>query len=169
MLDYNRRLRAVVDLPLMNWDVVAMERGRHFLKFTVEQDLKMLSAYRNKCDWDISTDEMADLLSVHAYEALVLTDDLQHIQWVSEGFTAMTGYQPEEVIGHKPAMLQPEIPQNDDLERIRIGIQLQKPFTASVINLRKNGEEYRCKLEIYPLTRANNLVNFLALESEITE
>ncbi|RED97024.1 PAS domain-containing protein [Marinoscillum furvescens] len=167
MLDYNRRLRTALTLPLLSWDVVSMQRGHHFLTTTVEKDLKKLTSLQAHHSWDQSAKALADLLSSHVYEALVLTNQEELIEWVSDGFASMTGYGPEEVLHRKPDMLQNPNTDPGDTQIIRQHLTARKTFTATVLNERKNGEEYRCELHVVPLTSAGETTHFLALEREV--
>jgi PAS domain S-box-containing protein len=102
------------------------------------------------------------------FEALVLTDSERKIVWVNKGFEFMTGYKTHEAIGKKPNFLQGE--NTDEVTRLlfRESLRMGKEFSLSITNYRKNGEEYLCKVQIFPLrNKQNQIIHFLALEQEI--
>ena len=98
--------------------------------------------------------------------AVILTDAQRRILWVNRDFEQITGYEYGEVIGMSPGqILQGPRTEPDVVERIRQGLAREEPFKETIINYRKNGEPYRCKLVIHPIHNAENqLVNFLAFE-----
>lgn len=100
--------------------------------------------------------------------AIILTDAQQNIEWVNQGFFRMTGYLLEEVAGRNPKMLQGNETSKEDIRKIRKGIGKAQPFSGEILNYRKSGETYVCKVKIFPLYNDQEvLVNFLAIENEI--
>lgn len=99
--------------------------------------------------------------------AIIITDAGQHIEWVNKGFFHMTGYTLDEVAGRNPNILQGSRTSVDDVHRIRHSIKTLEPFSSVILNYRKSGEAYYCKVDIFPLYNDSNiLVNFLAIENE---
>lgn len=97
--------------------------------------------------------------------AVILTDAEKKILWVNDDFTAITGYSLPEVAGKKPTLLQGPNTRKEDVSRLRKALQQQVPFKDEVINYRKNGEEYLCKLVIHPIFDSKKqLINFIAFE-----
>lgn len=96
---------------------------------------------------------------------VILTDAQRKILWVNEDFTVITGYSLTEVIGKKPSLLQGRETSPDSVKRLRKALEAQVPFKDEIINYRKNGEEYLCKLVIHPIfDDEKQLVNFIAFE-----
>jgi len=98
--------------------------------------------------------------------AVILTDPNQRIIWVNEDFTTITGYSLGEAIGRVPGkILQGPDSNKETIERIRKAIQQRVPFQDQLVNYRKNGEPYLCKLVIHPIfDRNQELINFIAFE-----
>lgn len=98
--------------------------------------------------------------------AVILTDPQQRIIWVNEDFTTITGYSLGEAIGRNPGkILQGPESSQEAIERIRKGIQQRVPLREQLVNYRKNGEAYVCKLVIHPIfDRNQELLNFIAFE-----
>jgi len=103
--------------------------------------------------------------------AVIITDVEGKIEWVNDGFTRITGYQLEEVIGKKPgSILQGE--KSDPAVTARLGAAVRKgePAKAAIVNYGKDGREYTLDIEIEPLRDAHGVINgFMAIESDITE
>ena len=101
--------------------------------------------------------------------AIVVTDPTERIEWVNSGFFHMTGYSTDEVLGKNPNFLQGHETNLQDIQQIRQSVHKNEPFTAVILNYRKNGEPYHCKIKVYPLyDYSQKLVNFLAIEKEVT-
>jgi len=99
--------------------------------------------------------------------AVILTDPSQKIIWANNDFTDITGYPLHEVISRKPSLLQGKKSENDAIQRIKKGLEEQTPFKEEITNYRKNGEEYLCKLVIYPIFNEDHqLLHFIAFEAD---
>jgi len=98
--------------------------------------------------------------------AVILTDNRKKILWVNEGFVEMTGYTLAEVIGRSPGqILQGPDSEVEAIKRIRKGLADKVSLKDQLINYRKNGEPYICKLVIHPIFgRDQELTNFIAFE-----
>jgi PAS domain S-box-containing protein len=102
------------------------------------------------------------------YKALVLTDTERKIVWINKGFETMTGYKTHEAVGRKPNFLQGENTDEATRMRFRESLAMGKEFSLNITNYRKSGEEYLCKVQIFPLRNTQNqIIHFLALEQEI--
>lgn len=100
--------------------------------------------------------------------AIVVTDEKENIEWVSEGFFHMTGYLSAEVLGKNPNFLQGRETSTEDVRQIKESLHNNTPFTSVILNYRKNGEPYNCEIKVYPVFNGNQkLVNFVAVEKEV--
>jgi len=111
------------------------------------------------------------LFASRTEEAMIVTDARLRIEWVNEGFTRITGYEPAEVVGKAPgAVLQG--PESDPAVRAYISQRLkaEKPVRAEILNYAKSGRPYWAAMEIRPLFDADGrLVNFLSVQTDVTE
>ncbi|MGZ3434043.1 MAG: PAS domain S-box protein, partial [Isosphaeraceae bacterium] len=118
-----------------------------------------------------STARKLALAASRTDNAVIITDAEVRIEWVNEGFTRMTGYSSEEVLGRKPgAFLQG--PESDPAtialmrERNKAGVG----FQSEVLNYDKWGRKYWAAIEVQPIRDdSGKLTNFIAVESDITE
>lgn len=103
-----------------------------------------------------------------SYDALVLTNQAQQIQWVNKGFSRMTGYTAGYAKGKTPRFLQGEETREESRRRIRQKLTENEVFTEIVVNYRKTKEQYKCEITIIPLADASrNISHFLAIEKEV--
>lgn len=98
--------------------------------------------------------------------AVILTDARARVLWVNQDFEAMTGYSAVEMAGQSPGyVLQGPRTSPEDVRQIREGLASGGTFKAQILNYRKNGEEYLCKLVVHPIFNPEKeLVNYLAFE-----
>lgn len=102
---------------------------------------------------------------------IVITDKDKRIEWVNEPFVTLTGYSLEEVIGKKPGkILQYEGTDKNTVLQIREALNNQTSFKGEIKNRSKSGKKYWLEISISPVFNDNNeLINFIAIESDITE
>ncbi len=152
-------------MPILSWDIYSVFLKEHASKHKLEFDSKALEIFHNKYNWKVNVPE---LLEQNRYDALVLTDSKQEIQWVNDGFNKMTGYSTKYAIGKKPNFLQGKETSVKNIKSFRENLNKGVPFEQTLINYRKNGDVYRCKIKIYPLSDYNNTItHYLALENEL--
>ena len=150
--------------PLKSWDIYATYLYEVNRLGKIKQDLQILENYQRQFGW---TTNLEKLLS-NPYDALVLTDHTVKIKWVSAGFFQMTGYNKCEVLDKNPKMFQGRKTSQKSRSRIRTKLDGQQTFVEEVLNYRKSGEEYWCRVEIHPLfAEGEDASHFIALESEV--
>jgi PAS domain S-box-containing protein len=102
--------------------------------------------------------------------AVILTDAKRKILWVNEDFTKITGYTYEEAVGKIPGdLLQGPLTEQEAIEQIRNGLKDMVAVKTDLINYRKDGIPYLCKLIIHPIFSPDNrLTNYIAFEVDGT-
>ncbi|MEM6332401.1 MAG: ATP-binding protein [Planctomycetota bacterium] len=112
-----------------------------------------------------------DTLAARTDNAVVITDAKGLITWVNESFTRISGYTPEESIGHKPGrLLQGPDTSPEAIDTMRRGVAAREPVQTEILNYHKDGTPYWMLIEIIPIfDEAGELTNFMAIESDITE
>ena len=73
------------------------------------------------------------------------------IIYANEAFTKMTGYLPEEVTGKSPRFLQGPKTGKTELEQINNSLKNWQPCEATVVNYKKNGEEFWINFSFTPV------------------
>ena len=150
--------------PLSCWDIYSEYLGKIFQKAKLDFDLRQLRiALKGRLD-----DATKQIIAKEHYDALVVTDADQNIEWVSRGFYEMTGYSKTFAIGKTPHFLQG--PETTRKAKKSIGRKLEKGriFKDSILNYRKNGKQYMCEIKVIPLfDEKNRLSHYLAIEKEL--
>ena len=124
-----------------------------------EEQLRLLQA---------CVERMNDIVVVTEAEPIV--GDGPRVLYVNEAFERHTGYQPHEIIGKTPRILQGPRTQRDVLDRIRTSLQQWKPVREEILNYRKNGEEIWLELDIVPIADATGwYTHWISIERNITE
>lgn len=103
--------------------------------------------------------------------AVVVTDADGYLIWVNPGFTEMTGYEPDEVIGRKPGHFL-RAPESDPSTAAKInrGLRELTGFDAETLNMRKDGTRFWTRIEVRPAFDDNgDLKHFIGVERDITE
>lgn len=93
------------------------------------------------------------------------------IEYVNPGFTKLTGYAAEFVMGRKPgALLQGKHTDGATVARIREKLASAQPFYEQILNYTKAGEAYWISLSINPIFDAQGRVKrFVSVQANVTE
>lgn len=111
------------------------------------------------------------LTQIGQLSAIIVTDARGVMEWVSEGFTRITGYQFEEAVGRVPG----ELLQGADTDRTaaaQIGAALREgqPVVSELINYTKNGRAIWTGMHICSMINERGVVSgHVAILADITE
>ena len=111
------------------------------------------------------------LVAARTDNAVIVTDAAGHIEWVNEGFTRMTGWLSDEVIGRQPGdfLRCPEADPGAD-NFMNQCLQQQRGFRVEMLNFHRSGRKYWSSIEIQPIRNdAGEVVNFMSIESDVTQ
>ncbi len=99
-----------------------------------------------------------------------ITDEGGHIIWVNAAFSELSGYSPEEVVGHTPAMLHSGAHGTHFYEQLWQTVRAGHVWHGEVVDQRKDGTLYTAEEVISPLQREDGRIsNFIALQHDITQ
>lgn len=103
--------------------------------------------------------------------AVILTDAPGRVEWINEGFTRITGYRLEDVLGKKPGeFLQGPDSDAETVARMSVSLARGEGFREQVLNYRRDGTPFWLEIEAQPIRAADGeLTGFMAIESDITE
>jgi len=103
--------------------------------------------------------------------AVIITDASRKITWVNPGFTKITGYTSDEVIGKNPGeLLQFEKTNPETISYMREAFAKARPIRIELLNKGKRGNEFWVDMDIQPLTdMLGKITGFIAVQSDITE
>lgn len=102
---------------------------------------------------------------------VVVTDQHGLVQWVNAGFTRMTGYSLEEMLGRNPGdVLQRPETDPATIQQMHDALARQEGFEVDVLNFTKAGAPYWLRITCTPLKNEKGLLQgFMAIESDITQ
>ena len=123
---------------------------------------------------EVAQRERVKLLSLVADgtdNSVLITDSKGLIEYVNPGFTKLTGYESDEVLGKKPgAVLQGPDTDPMTVNEIRAQLAQKKPFYSEILNYDRSGKPYWISLSINPiLDKHGELVRFISVQANITE
>jgi diguanylate cyclase (GGDEF)-like protein/PAS domain S-box-containing protein len=91
------------------------------------------------------------------------------IIFVNPGFTAITGYTAEAVLGKNCRFLQGPETDPDMMRAMRQAIAQHQPFTGTLLNYRQDGTPFWNELTLSPVFDSNGtLINFVGLQTDVT-
>ncbi|NEO30264.1 MAG: PAS domain S-box protein [Symploca sp. SIO3C6] len=103
-------------------------------------------------------------------EAEPINEPGPKIVYVNQGFTRMTGYQPEEVIGKRTPILQGKRTDSVQLEKIRDKLLKREPVQTELIYYRKDGSEFWAQISIVPIVdQKGSYTHWMTVQRDITE
>ncbi len=109
------------------------------------------------------------------YDSILITElNLEKpgpkIVYVNDGFTDMTGYLPEEVIGKTPRILQGPKTDRAILDRLKRRLIEGQAFFGHSINYRKDGSEFINQWDIHPLlNKEGEVTHWVSYQRDVTE
>ncbi|ALJ00197.1 PAS domain-containing sensor histidine kinase [Rufibacter tibetensis] len=110
------------------------------------------------------------LVASKTSNSVIIMDAQRRVEWVNEGFTAMTGYSLAEVAGKMPGeVLTGHGSDQAELRRISEKLAEGVPFNSNLISYRKSGEPFWLAMDVSPVYESGgNITNFIAIQKDIT-
>jgi len=111
------------------------------------------------------------ILAEQTINGVVITDLEGRIQWVNDGYTRITGYSLNELLGKKPgAILQGKGTDSNTAQALRENILNKKACDVEILNYSKEGIPYWVRIQLQPYYDDFGAVTgFFALETDVTE
>ncbi len=92
------------------------------------------------------------------------------ILYVNEAFCRMTGYTAEEVIGQSSRLLQGPKTNQSELKRLGDALSKWQSCAVTIINYKKNGEEFWVNITVNAVADTNGLyTHWVAIQRDVTE
>lgn len=102
-------------------------------------------------------------------EAEPFDDPGPKIIYVNDAFTKMTGYAAEEIIGKTPRILQGPKSDKNELTRLRKALENWESFEMTIVNYKKNGEEFWVNLTVSPVADEKGwFTHWIAIQRDVT-
>ena len=90
------------------------------------------------------------------------------VVYANEGFTRLTGYGPDEVLGRNCRFLQGKDTAPDTVARLREAVRAGRPCLVEVLNYRKDGTPFWNALSIAPIVEDDRVTHFVGVQTDIT-
>lgn len=146
--------------------------GRLSLSKVRLADRTLYTAFVRDVTEEVEQRELQRMLSLVANEtdnAVIISNADGLIEYVNNGFYRLTGWSLDEVKGKKPgSFLQGEETDHRTVDIIRQKLKNREAFYDEILNYRKDGSPYWTSLSINPVFNEGQLVNFIAVQADIT-
>lgn len=94
----------------------------------------------------------------------------QPLVWVNPAFTAVTGYELDDVLGRNCRFLQGQATDRDEVARIRAALDAGEGITTSLLNYRKDGVPFWNQVDISPVHDADGEVtHFVGIQTDVSD
>jgi len=92
------------------------------------------------------------------------------IIYVNEAYTKLTGYSNSEIIGKTPRILQGAKTDKKELARLKQHLENAEPCEMTLINYKKNGEEYWVNFTVNPVAnKYGKVTHWVSLQRDVTD
>lgn len=109
-------------------------------------------------------------VAAKTHNSVMITHIDGRLVWVNDGFTRITGYSLQEVIGKKPgSVLQGPTSSHVAIRQMREAIAAGRGFQTEVINYTKFGKLFHQAIDCQPVSEDGCLSGFIAIGTDITE
>ncbi|MCC5814772.1 MAG: PAS domain S-box protein [Leptospira sp.] len=103
-------------------------------------------------------------------EAEPLDEPGPRIVYANQSFLDINGYELHEILGKSPRFLQGPKTNRAELKKMREALQRWESFEITVINYKKNGEEYWTNIQTRPIADENgHFTHWIAIQRDVTE
>ncbi len=111
------------------------------------------------------------LVASRTDNCVIITNPQGLIEWVNDGFTRLTGYHLDEVIGKHPGTrLQGPKTDPRTREAMRGGVRSGIGFKAEVLNYRKDGSEFWISMQVQPVKDdSGQIIQFIGIGIDISD
>lgn len=103
-----------------------------------------------------------------AQVAISITDASATILYANAAFGRITGYQPEEIIGHNEAFLSDHSTPREIYESLWSSIKSDRPWSGYLVNRHKTGARYLAELTITPVQAQDGSSYYLGMHRDVT-
>ncbi|MBT63163.1 MAG: hypothetical protein CML13_08125 [Puniceicoccaceae bacterium] len=155
-------------------------------------EVKSFDLYKKTCELDdlvaqqqVTIEERTHDLAQASAQAVMLFDAVSHtdngvlitgpdntVIWANKATQRISGYSPDELIGHKPGgLLQGEESSEETRQYMREKIAAREPFEVEILNYSKNTKKaYWAHIQATPVfDEEKSFKYFIAIQSDITE
>jgi len=118
-------------------------------------------------DADISLN-LLEVLATNTYDSILITDATKDakIIYANKAFKTLTGYDPSEVIGKTPRILQGAATDRKVITRLKVSLERGRRFEGNAINYKKNGTPFIMYWRVLPVKVGKQVKFWVAIQRE---
>lgn len=137
-------------------------------------DKILYTAFVRNIDAEVKQRRMVELLSLVANEtdnSVVITDSEGKTEYVNRGFTKLTGFTDDDILGKKPGEIL-QGPETDPQTKrdIHNALAEARPIYTEILNYAKDGTKYWISLAINPVfDAAGKVKQFVSIQANVTD
>jgi len=110
-----------------------------------------------------------DVVLVTEAEPVDLASGGPRVLYVNPAFTRMTGYEPDEMVGLTPRILQSPKTDQRELDRLRGALRRWEPVEVELLNVHKDGTEFWAQINITPVADERGwYTHWVSIQRDIT-
>ena len=108
------------------------------------------------------------LLADSSFDSILVTDASAkgRIIYANKAFKKLTGYDPAEVVGKDPRMLQGPGTDRKVIERLSATLKAGGRFEGRAVNYKKDGTPFVMNWRMFPLKDAGKIIAWVAIQRE---
>ena len=106
------------------------------------------------------------VLAENSFDSILITDPKSSILYANKAFKKLTGYDPSEVIGKTPRVLQGTGTDRKVLDRLSSSMKSGKRFEGKAINYKKDGTPFIMYWRVLPVKVGRNTKAWVAIQRE---
>lgn len=108
------------------------------------------------------------LLADNSFDSILVTDASAkgRIIYANKAFKKLTGYDPAEVVGKDPRMLQGPGTDRKVIERLSATLKAGGRFEGRAVNYKKDGTPFVMNWRMFPLKDAGKIIAWVAIQRE---
>lgn len=106
------------------------------------------------------------VLTDNSFDSILVTDTKSVILYANEAFKTLTGYDPAEVIGKTPQILQGDATDKKTIGRLASVLQSGDKFEGRAINYRKDGTAFIMHWRVLPVNIGHGDGVWVAIQRE---
>jgi PAS domain S-box-containing protein len=136
----------------------------------LRQNMEELNATQEQIVREKKQLETLSLVADHTNNSVLIADASGQIIYTNAGFSRLSGYEFDEVVGKKPgSFLQGPLTDRETVARISSQLRSGEPVYEEILNYSKSGQIYWISLVINPIKDEHGVVQkFVSIQAEIT-
>jgi PAS domain S-box-containing protein len=179
---YGDRVRNILDTDpeghMLNLDYVLSYTAGILLIYSLSNNLEssknivIASVMESKIILEQQNEELKklSLVASNTDNAVVITNHEGEVEWVNDGFTRLTGYGFDEIVGKTTNILYGPMTDKSTIDLMTERIREKQSFSGELQKMKKDGQPVWMQVTITPIfDEQNQISKFIRVESDITE